>query len=1125
MPTPENAIFICYRRKDANEAAYGLYLRLKSAFGEKVVFLDHHGYEAGGTWREEAKAILSTAKVVLVIIHDRWLDLAKERFHKPNDPVREELEIALSRDPRPEIIPVTIGGQPFHDGLHDELEGASDPAFHAKLKPLFDITATNVNFDRTYHESVNALVNVIARVPGIIRLGQDTAFEIDGLSVTRRWPTPPPPRGMRNPLSPTWILQAQYRSIELQGREDLLRRLNAWLERDVRADLPEVTCDITALLLKGRAGRGKTRLALELLWEAYRDRAEHWDAGLVSGAALARVQDWDTWTWERPTLLVIDYVVAYQEPVRALLSALTARLFSASLPALRVLLLEREASLEAGWFKDLLDHQSGGSWPVRTLFGDEPLIEVEALEGLDMKRAILQGTLDHIARYEGQPPLSLPPAGTDSALDRQLSGQVTGAPDSARWDDPLYLMMAALAAHLSGRGEEALREFLTFNHIDLAGEVVRHELHRIDSFAAHEPARAKYYRRLAAIATLSKGLTMSEALQVVREENLGDPESMAQALHLAYPAPDQAIAPLDPDLIAERLVLDVLPKDLSQDLQTAILIRAVGRGDKYSAVISRLLQAFQNFNANPGHIKLLAGWLTAIADSDTSEDLTWLEVVHDKLPHQTTALRELACHVTEKLYRVAKLRFLKSPEEKEGIRLAVLANNLSIRYSDIGRREDALDASRQAVDIRRQLRKSRPEDFGPELAAALNNLSNQFGDLGRPEEALDAVLDAVNIFKQLAQTQPEIFRPDLARSLTNLSVRHSNLGQHEEALDAIREAVDILQQLAQAWPHAFKPDLARSLSNLSTCYGDLGQREEALIASIEAVDTFKQLAQIRPEAFRPELAGLLNNLSVQFSNLGRHEEALYASLESVNIRRQLAQAQPEAFRPDLAKSLNNISVQYSNLGRREEALIACIEAVDTFKQLAHGRPDAFSPDLAMSLNSLSNRLILLGRREEALIANIEAVNTFKQLVQARPEAFRPDLAITLTNLSNRLVLLERNEEALVAIREAVDIRRQLAQVRPEAFEPGLAKSLFVLGNIHKSVGRVTEAHNVQVEAIETLLEPFLRYPQSFVGLMTAICNDYVQLCQILGEELDESLIGPIVEVLERLQGEGQQSES
>ena len=57
----------------------------------------------------------------------------------------------------------------------------------------------------------------------------------------------------------------------------------------------------------------------------------------------------------------------------------------------------------------------------------------------------------------------------------------------------------------------------------------------------------------------------------------------------------------------------------------------------------------------------------------------------------------------------------------------------------------------------------------------MTNLSNRLGDLGRREDALAASQEAVTIRRELAAARPDAFRPDLALSLTNLSNRLAGL--------------------------------------------------------------------------------------------------------------------------------------------------------------------------------------------------------------------------------------------------------------------------------------------------------------------------------------------------------------
>lgn len=57
----------------------------------------------------------------------------------------------------------------------------------------------------------------------------------------------------------------------------------------------------------------------------------------------------------------------------------------------------------------------------------------------------------------------------------------------------------------------------------------------------------------------------------------------------------------------------------------------------------------------------------------------------------------------------------------------------------MGRREEALDAVQEAVELYRKLANENPAESSPDLAASLNNMSKFLSELGHREEALDAV--------------------------------------------------------------------------------------------------------------------------------------------------------------------------------------------------------------------------------------------------------------------------------------------------------------------------------------------------------------------------------------------------
>jgi tetratricopeptide (TPR) repeat protein len=147
-------------------------------------------------------------------------------------------------------------------------------------------------------------------------------------------------------------------------------------------------------------------------------------------------------------------------------------------------------------------------------------------------------------------------------------------------------------------------------------------------------------------------------------------------------------------------------------------------------------------------------------------------------------------------------------------------------------------------------------------------------NLGRREQALGATEEAVEIYRGLAAANPAAFETDLAKALNNLGMGLSNLGRREPALQATEEAVEIYGRLAAANPAAFEPDLAKSLwayawVRAASEYG----LAEAFTAVQEAAEIYGRLARSHPEVFTDDLRGTLRTLADVLDGLDRHDEA------------------------------------------------------------------------------------------------------------------------------------------------------------------------------------------------------------------------------------------------------------
>ena len=88
--------------------------------------------------------------------------------------------------------------------------------------------------------------------------------------------------------------------------------------------------------------------------------------------------------------------------------------------------------------------------------------------------------------------------------------------------------------------------------------------------------------------------------------------------------------------------------------------------------------------------------------------------------------------------------------------------------------------------------------------------------LGRYEEALAASTEAVALYRELAAARPDTFTPDLAGALQAHCIWLAAARPLREALAATTEAVTIYRELAAARPDTFTPDLARALENHSS---------------------------------------------------------------------------------------------------------------------------------------------------------------------------------------------------------------------------------------------------------------------------------------------------------------------
>ena len=916
----------------------------------------------------------------------------------------------------------------------------------------------------------------------------------------------PAPGATRSPLQ---LIKARTGIVPFTGR-DKLTELTDW----ANAQPGEGREDLAVAVVTGVGGSGKTRLAAELCSNLEKNG---WAAGFVpktTGLSEAEL----TWLTrvESHLLLVLDYA---EESHKEELTRLLRRLRERGTPT-RVVLTARSAG---AWFDDLLkDDVLSGAMA-------QGLFRVELPRQAETSTKMAKRAAKRFARYLETP------EPTD-----------VGIPENSRWTTLDFVLHGWLiASEVDAAGLPSSRE-------GLYEEILRREIKYWQDEAKRQAMATvseATLRTSAAALSLIGPRTVSETADVLSRlpewSDVDLRKSYAELLSKMLADPGEAYV-LRPDPVAEKLVVEVfvddgetlddpeellnkvLPPDPLSDSRLneatcppAVARRALCHGrqsQQVCDVITRCTSQGDAPAAQLAHSALRCRqhlWISGLeaALKQGGPFVAALESalkagmnipaaeIADSIPSRHAYLRnvavtamicdqerdmnsaERAVHMNNLSGRLSEVGdregALKAIREAVEIyrglvegnaaafrsELAGSLSNLSGRLSGVGDRGGALRAAREAVEIYRGLVEGNAAAFRSELAGSLNNLSIVLSGVGDRGGALRAAREAVEIYYGLVEGDMEAFKPDLAMSLSNLSNRLSEMGDRGSALKVAREVVELRRRLAEENAAAFNPDLAASLSNLSNRLSEMGDRGGALKAVWEAVGIYRGLAEGNMKAFNPDLAASLSNLSNRLFEVSDREGALEVIREAVGIYRGLAEGNVEAFKPDLAMSLSNLSNRLSEMGDRGGALKAVWEAARIYRGLVEGNADAFIPVLARSLNDLSSRLSDLGNRGGALKAVCEAVGIYRGLVEGNAKAFKPDLAISLSNLSNRLSKVGDREGALKAIREAIEIRRGLAAENAAAFTPVLASSLNDLSVILSGLGDPGGALDAAREAV------------------------------------------------------------
>jgi tetratricopeptide (TPR) repeat protein len=685
------------------------------------------------------------------------------------------------------------------------------------------------------------------------------------------------------------LLLPRYRLVPYTGKafRQTLEDLLAWA-RGLEAAQPPVGLRIYI----GPGGAGKTRLLIEA-GEAL--RREGWWTGFLRAGRLtptnARLLTADA----RPTLLIADYIANRPDEARTLLRE-AARACRERTAPLALVLLERAFP---EWLqKDLRDYTDPEyvGWPA---FLGLPTVEKapRALPALDPedRRALFREARARLA--------ALLPADGRSLPDYEE------LPES-----PLHVLLLAL---LTAAGERVDRPADPERVLECAWSRERAAWERhLDELlqGQPEPRRRRALEAvedLSVLATLGRTFPDAEAAAAFLQARFKpipglDWNELAERLPALFPrAQGSRVPPIVPDPLADFVLMrrlaerpELVPMALPAPEEAgAGPEEAVGAARQALEALARLWGRAKE----EGERRRVEGWMRAAAGRLAEwPPAAWRALTAAlPAPDRTLALRPFLAD----LYRA---RLARTPREEPEERARVL-NRLGFALSEMGRREEALQAAQEAVEIRRQLAAQHPDAFLPDLANSLNNLGVMLSEMGRRAEALQATQEAVELSPPAGRPAPRRLppRPGHEPPQPGRACFPKWAGGRRPWKPRRRRWTS-----TAAWPPSTPTPSSHTWRRASTtwapCFPHWAGGRRPCKPRRRRWTSTAAWPPSTPTPSSPTWPGSLHNLGADLSEMGRRAEALQATQEAVDLYRRLAAQHPDAFLPYLAGSLANL---------------------------------------------------------------------------------------------------------------------------------------------------------------------------------------------------------------------------
>jgi len=281
-----------------------------------------------------------------------------------------------------------------------------------------------------------------------------------------------------------------------------------------------------------------------------------------------------------------------------------------------------------------------------------------------------------------------------------------------------------------------------------------------------------------------------------------------------------------------------------------------------------------------------------------------------------------------------------------------------------------------------------------ETALTKQALGELYASIGKRKEAIDSLKGAIDDYGRALKLKPDYTKAynNRANAKSILSKLYVSAGKRKEAIDSLKGAIDDCNEALK-----LNPDYAEAYNNranaksiLSKLYVSAGKRKEAIDSLKEAIDDYGKALELNPK-----FAEAYNNRAVAKQTLGELYVSAGKRKEAIDSLKGAISDYDRALNLNDAKAYNNralakevLSKLYASAGKMEEAIDSLKGAIDDYGKALELNPkfaEAYN-NRAVAKEVLSKLYASAGKMEEAIKSFNGAYLDLKQLLHIYKES-------------------------------------------------------------------------------------------------------------------------------------------